>query len=129
MGHSVQIVGEKSEIINDASLEILLCLFLRELRNEKYSNLEVFRNQWEKALHSSGPGCIDLGTEQFEDSEQLRTEFILMLKEIRKQIADFGESIPMSFLNDLPLPSDVSYSGDSPTKHVHQALDQLERLL
>ena len=102
MAHNIQMFREKSLIIHDLDLIVLMAFALKLIReNPQYAVLEECAEQWKCALANYGPGVLDLGLEELENAPTKIDALAALLTGIEVEVIRSGESVPASVLNAL----------------------------
>jgi hypothetical protein len=130
MAHSIQTIGEKSEIFKDADLIALVCLLNLEATSNpgEYPALNPVIAQWMREIAASGPGTIDLKLDELPTGGREKSEMRALLAAIERNIALFGNAVPAAILNEqCPLPG-ITFN-DFKTSFVKDAVDKLRGLL
>ena len=132
MAHSIEMVGEKVEIIPDGILEIIMSLVIREVRNHpaQYPSFQPVAEGWAEIEEAGGPGygCIDLGFESVAASAPLRREALSLLYVVRSHLEQAGPELSGTELTALVIRPGEEY-GTLPTNVVIGGVEALERLL
>ena len=131
MAHSIQQVGERTEVLGDVALLIAVNLAVREIRNYpiQYSSLQALARQWETDRDGWGLGCIELGLQDVASSATLKAEFLSLLSAVRKGLEQAGPTLPASELNSWAIAPDVFFEADGRVAPVVDVVDALERLV
>jgi len=102
MAHSIQSVGNKVSIVNDADLLLLLGLMLEQVNRspEKYPALTFMVPTWNDALNLSGPGTVDLELERLAQSPGGERDLFALLSAALTRANELGPTIPADVLNE-----------------------------
>lgn len=130
MGHSTQVVGERTETFRDSDLLLLVGLMTREIESdaEPYGAVKPAVDAWfESCRHRYAPGIISIDDEisSFGDTE--RAEFRALLDAIQRQLKRFDEFIPADVANSFIRVSGVRFY-DYKRSYLLDSIGKLRRL-
>lgn len=129
MGHSIQVIGDKSAIINDGDLLVVMGLSLAAIRHSgQYASLTDLTQKWQKALDGYGPGVIDLKLERIFENPKSKAELKSVFDVVSRQVDRCGEKIPADLLNEFVRVQGVTFF-DYDTVSIREALMKLGTLI
>jgi hypothetical protein len=130
MGHSIQVVGDRTEIIEDAELEVVLHLLIESATASpgSYRALEPFVVEWEQEITASGAGCMDVGLDRIVSNPAALADLERLMANVEQDLAGFGTEIPAAVLNGYGRTS-TRFVGAYPTRHVVSTMERLRTLV
>jgi hypothetical protein len=130
MAHSIQVIGDRSEIFNDLDLLALLILMNEELESNPrtYPLLVSIAGHWRDCCEIYTPGAIELNLEQLVSSEDARQQFETLLSTVSQKLERSGDTIPAIELNSrMRVPNATFF--DYPTSLLLATIKKINRLL
>lgn len=126
MAHSIQVIGNRAEVINDSDLLVLLGFMFVELKKDpkRYGLLVDISRKWQEITANYGPGMVDLHLEDVVASNQATKEMTQLLSLVKRTLIDAGNVIPTPLI-DGP---DMIF-GEYKTSRLISAIEQIERLI
>ena len=129
MAHSIQVFHERSEVLNDADLIIIIALSLDIiLKSSHLESLRSLADEWRWMLDHYGPGVIDLKIEQLLFTSAQQQDFATLLAAIIEQANQYHDTIPASILKEWASVPGVTYVDYKVSILVH-AVERLKVLL
>jgi hypothetical protein len=129
MAHSIQILGQKTAILPDEDLIIVICIMnLVTSDADKYKVLSPYIERWRHNLTGYAPGCINLNLEVLSACNEGLTELSTALTAVEQRIGAYGETIPGRVLNDLCQIEGI-YFADYPANSVLRGIEAIRKLL
>jgi len=129
MAHSIEIYKEKTAIINDADLLVIIGFAIEMIRQSPdfvgFKNLAL---HWKQSILQYGPGVIDLKLEQFITTPDEIQEFRALLSAILKQASQPNKIISAQVLNKLVSAPGVTF-GDYKVSYLEEAINKLHALV
>ncbi len=129
MAHSIQSIGENSEIVSDSDLEILVAIMLEEIysSNDKYSLLEGYATQFKDSVLYSGPGCIDLELDTLVSNLSAKTQFLELLSALEVKVSNWDEYISDSVVGSKQRMPRLRFS-DYPRARIIVSINKIFKL-
>jgi len=128
MGHSIQIVADRLEIINDLDLFALIAIITTEPYNKRFTSLNKCLVAWRNQIEVSGPGTIELNLEAIFADDSARIDMLSLLTEIENEYKRRGDAIPASVLNERCRAAGVIFN-DYATRFLFSTTEAIRRLL
>jgi hypothetical protein len=129
MAHSIQVYGERTAVINDLDLIVIIGFAVEIIgQRQDFADFQGLAMQWRDSLRLYGPGVIDLKLEQFITTPDGAQKFRSLLSAILEQALIHDETIPAQVLNALPSASGVIFR-DYSVSHIAEAVEKLEALI
>ena len=129
MAHSIQTCRNKTEVINDLDLLIIIGFALEIGRQiPRFEELQELMMQWRESLQHYGPGVIDLRLEQLDKAPAMAGKLGELLVAIVNHISKYGETIPAHVLNEQSSVPGVKFSEYS-AKNVEESVKRLQSLI
>jgi hypothetical protein len=125
MGHSIQIYKEKTTVINDLDLLVIMGFGTEIIRQSsdfaKFTGLDA---HWQKSIAQYGPGVINLKLAQFITTPDEIQSFRALLSATLERGSQHGKAIPAFVLNELLSASRVRF-GDYGVSYIEEAIKKL----
>lgn len=130
MTHSIQTMGDASEIINDLDLVATIGLLSREFEKDpiRHARMEPWIRGWLEQSSNYAPGTIDLELEDIAASAEDRTALVDLLDALEAELARLGPVVPGPLLDDMKLSAGMVF-GDYPVEYMVDVVSRVRRLL
>lgn len=78
MAHSIQVIGEKSVVLNDLDLLLLLRMMVDSVDSGAYQDtgLQQISARWRQCWETYGPGTIDLELAEISSNNSSKAKFL-----------------------------------------------------
>lgn len=89
MAHSIQVIEERSFVLNDLDAIVLMCMMMRSVQSNPHSYLDLQEivDHWRGALEAYAPGGIDLRFDMLTNDLKFRA-FSNLMNEVRIRSED-----------------------------------------
>lgn len=84
MAHSIQVIEERSFVLNDLDAIVLMCMMMRSVQSSPHSYLDLQEivDHWRGALRAYAPGGIDFRFDMLTNDLKFRA-FSNLMNEVR----------------------------------------------
>ena len=131
MAHSIEAIGDRSVVIGDGPLSLLIPLLVRNVKRREKSSLSQFVEDWEQQYQHYMLGCISLEFELVVEVPGASEEMMQVLDEVAAEVRSNGDDFTpetVSYLRSV-FGKGVGVGEDPPTKPVLEAIAELRSLL
>ncbi|MHB0961182.1 MAG: hypothetical protein ACYC0X_33900 [Pirellulaceae bacterium] len=102
MATSIQVVGDKTAVLPDLDVLVLLRMMSEEVmeNDSDYPSLQSVAGSWKASCDCYGLGTLDMKLDMVAANALAMTEFVRLLRTTEDKILTLGSAIPASLLND-----------------------------
>lgn len=101
MAHSIQVIGEKSVVLNDLDLLLLLRMMVDSVDSGAYQDtgLQQICARWRQCWETYGPGTIDLELAEISSHNSSKAKFLDLTRDIEKFLRAQPPILERSIIN------------------------------